>query len=85
MSTTSGPLNSRSQSGFGSKSSKDLRSQQTTNVNSQDMFDRVGNQKGTQEDYDWRARLRPKYGGRDLFWRGSLDIESTNENRQGDM
>lgn len=30
-----------------------------------------GEQKGITTDYDWRARLRPKNGGRDLFWKGA--------------
>ena len=84
-SNSSGPLSSRSQSGFGSNRSKDLRAQQTKRINSQDMFDRVGDQKGTQSNYDWRARLRPKYGGRDLFWKGAIEVESTDVNRRGDM
>lgn len=28
-------------------------------------------QPGITTDYDWRARLRPKDGGRDLFWKGA--------------
>jgi len=78
--TNNGPLSSRA-----NKGSKGYRADQTTNINSQDMFDRVGSQKGTQTDFDWRARLRPKGGGRDLFWKGALEVESTNENRRGDM
>jgi len=30
-----------------------------------------GDQKGITTDYDWRARLRPKNGGKDLFWKGA--------------
>lgn len=29
-----------------------------------------GEQKGITTNYDWRARLRPKDGGKDLFWKG---------------
>lgn len=29
-----------------------------------------GSQAGITTDIDWRARLRPKNGGRDLFWKG---------------
>jgi len=28
-------------------------------------------QPGIQTDFDWRARLRPKNGGKDLFWKGA--------------
>ena len=28
-------------------------------------------QPGIQTDFDWRARLRPKNGGKDLFWKGN--------------
>ncbi|MDA8915688.1 hypothetical protein N9I01_00515 [bacterium] len=31
----------------------------------------TGKQKGITSNVDWRARLRPKNGGRDLFWRGA--------------
>ena len=81
---TNGPLASRA-SAPSSLQSKDLRQQQTKSLNSQDMFDRVGSQRGTAKSVDWRARLRPKFGGRDLFWQGALEMESTNENRRGDM
>ena len=30
-----------------------------------------GEQKGITTDFDWRARLRPKNGGKDLFWKGA--------------
>lgn len=30
-----------------------------------------GDQQGITTDFDWRARLRPKNGGRDLFWTGN--------------
>lgn len=78
-----GPLATKA-SAPSSMQSKDLRQQQTKNNNSQDMFDMVGSQRGTAKQVDWRARLRPKFGGRDLFWQGALEIESTNENRKGD-
>lgn len=82
MFTSKGPLTSAAQS---SKGSKDLRQEQTTSNNAQNMFDGVASQRGTSGEVDWRARLRPKFGGRDLFWQGALEIESTNENRKGDM
>lgn len=69
---------------LGSKGSKDLRQQQTKSLNSQDMFDRVGSQRGTAKSVDWRARLRPKFGGRDLFWQGALEMNNTPEQRTGD-
>ena len=69
---------------LGSKGSADLRQQQTKNINSQDMFDRVGSQRGTSKATDWRARLRPKFGGRDLFWQGALEMNNTPEQRTGD-
>ena len=33
----------------------------------------LGDQPGITTDVDWRARLRPKNGGRDLFWKGADD------------
>ena len=65
-----GPLATKA-SAPSSMQSKDLRQQQTKNNNSQDMFDMVGSQRGTAKQVDWRARLRPKFGGRDLFWQGA--------------
>ena len=37
----------------------------------------AGEQEGITTNVDWRARLRPKNGGQDLFWRGADD--SANE------
>ena len=82
---TTGPLESKANSSGDNYSSKKLRQEQTTSVNAQGMFDKVNIQRGTGKDVDWRARLRPKFGGRDLFWRGALEIESTQEGRRGDM
>ena len=82
---TTGPLESKANSSGDNYSSKKLRQEQTTSVNAQGMFDKVNIQRGTGKDVDWRARLRPKFGGRDLFWRGALEIESTPEGRRGDM
>lgn len=66
-------------------SSSTLRQNQTTSTgNAHNMFDRVNTQRGTATDVDWRARLRPKFGGRDLFWQGALEIEtSQDQNRRG--
>ena len=80
-----GPLESKANASGDNYSSKKLRQEQTTSVNAQGMFDKVNIQRGTGKDVDWRARLRPKFGGRDLFWRGALEIESTPEGRRGDM
>jgi len=82
---TTGPLESKANSSGDNYSSKKLRQEQTTSVNAQGMFDKVNIQRGTGKDVDWRARLRPKFGGRDLSWRGALEIESTPEGRRGDM
>jgi hypothetical protein len=66
-------------------SSSTLRSNQKTSTGgAHNMFDGINTQKGTATDFDWRARLRPKLGGRDLFWQGALEIETgSDQNRRG--
>ena len=43
-----------------------------TDLNSVSQFPLESGEKqpGIQTDFDWRARLRPKNGGKDLFWKG---------------
>jgi len=42
----------------------------------------TGDQAGITTDFDWRARLRPKNGGRDLFWKGE---GKSDKKRAGDV
>lgn len=39
-----------------------------------------GNQPGVSTNVDWRARLRPKDGGRDIFWKGMAGSDTTEPN-----
>lgn len=61
------PLNDVLSEGLLTARSLDLDRQLSSFVN---QTPASGNQTGVNTNVDWRARLRPKNGGRDIFWKG---------------
>jgi len=65
-------------SGSGADSSGSGNQQYLTDLSTQlstfsDQVTQSGVQSGITTNVDWRARLRPKDGGRSLFWKGALE------------
>jgi hypothetical protein len=72
--TGTNPLNAVIGEGLLTYRSLELDRQLTRFVNETPVS---GKQPGVSTNVDWRARLRPKDGGRDIFWKGKAGSDTT--------